>query len=97
MASPFTMKWILEDLHRIRASLRYGDSNQRRNFDGRRVKFQMDLTCQWCGEHGPAEEFDLDEQNHEGLWCPSCDGFTYYDDSKNHLRRILLILEQYNR
>lgn len=56
----------------------------------------MDLTCQWCGEHGPAEEFDLDEQNHEGFWCPSCDGFTYYDDSKNHLRRILLILEQSN-
>ena len=56
----------------------------------------MNLTCQWCGEHGPAENFDLDEQNNEGFWCPNCDGFTYYDDSKNCLRRILLILEQSN-
>lgn len=52
------------------------------------------LTCQWCGITGSPEEFELDEQNGEGFWCPDCDGFNYYDDARNHLRRILLILEQ---
>lgn len=52
------------------------------------------LTCQWCGESGSLEDFELDEQNHEGFWCPNCDGFSYFDETRNHLRRILLILEQ---
>lgn len=52
------------------------------------------LTCQWCGETGGPDDFELDEQNGEGFWCPDCDGFTYYDEARNRLRRILLILEQ---
>lgn len=52
------------------------------------------LTCQWCGATGSLDDFELDEHNGEGFWCPDCDGFTYYDKTRNHLRRILLILEQ---
>lgn len=52
------------------------------------------LICQWCGVSGSPDDFELDEQNGEGFWCPDCDGFTYHDETKNHLRRILLILEQ---
>ena len=52
------------------------------------------LTCQWCGAYGSPEDFELDERSGEGFWCPDCDGFNYYDKARNHLRRILLILEQ---
>ena len=52
------------------------------------------LTCQWCGASGGPDDFELDEHNGEGFWCPDCDGFTYYDEARNRLRRILLILEQ---
>lgn len=52
------------------------------------------LTCQWCGASGPPEEFELDERNGDGFWCPDCDGHTYYDQAKNQNRRMLLLLEQ---
>lgn len=51
------------------------------------------LTCQWCGCSGSPEEFDLDTVTGEGFWCPDCDGYSYFDKERNHLRRILLILE----
>lgn len=51
------------------------------------------LRCQWCGLEGPPDDFELDEANGDGFWCPDCDGHSYYDDARNHLRRILLILE----
>lgn len=52
-----------------------------------------ELTCQWCGASGPAEEFELDEQHGDGFWCPDCDGHTFYDPEKNKKRRMLLLLE----
>lgn len=52
------------------------------------------LKCQWCGFVEPPDNFELDETTGEGFWCPDCDGYTYYDDNRNHLRRVLLILEQ---
>ena len=51
------------------------------------------LRCQWCGAEGLPECFELDEANGDGFWCPDCDGHTYYDEERNKLRRILLILE----
>lgn len=51
------------------------------------------LRCQWCGAEGLPECLELDEANGDGFWCPDCDGHTYYDEERNKLRRILLILE----
>lgn len=54
------------------------------------------LRCQWCGMEGPPDDFELDTANGDGFWCPNCDGHTYYDEERNNLRRILLILEKKN-
>lgn len=51
------------------------------------------LTCQWCNITAPADEFELDEKNMDGFWCPDCDGHTYFSPEKNKQRRMLLLLE----
>ena len=47
--------------------------------------------CRFCGfESGSIDDFEPDEQNHAGFWCPYCDGFTYYEKEN---RSFLLYLE----
>ncbi|MFR5030478.1 MAG: DNA adenine methylase [Blautia hansenii] len=38
------------------------------------------------------EDFEEDFQNHQGFWCPDCDGFTYFD-GKADKRSYMVLLE----
>ena len=51
------------------------------------------LTCQFCGLTDTYDDgyFQLDKHN-RGFWCEECDGFTYFDETDNK-HRFLLILE----
>ena len=50
--------------------------------------------CQWCGSSSDdLDDFEYDEVNKNGFWCPDCDGHTYLDEEKNDRRRMLLLLE----
>lgn len=48
-------------------------------------------TCRWCGLS--EEKAVLQEDaNESGFWCPDCDGYTYFDETQDN-RRMLLLLE----
>lgn len=54
----------------------------------------MKYTCQFCGfESQDIEDFEEDFINHDGFWCPYCDGHTFLDKEKNESRKFTLILE----
>ena len=53
----------------------------------------MEYTCSYCGlSSDNLEYFEEDFQNHQGFWCPDCDGFTYFD-GKADKRSYMVLLE----
>lgn len=53
----------------------------------------MEYTCSYCGlSSDNLEDFEEDFQNHQGFWCPDCDGFTYFD-GKADKRSYMVLLE----
>lgn len=54
---------------------------------------KMEYTCSYCGlSSDNLEDFEEDFQNHQGFWCPDCDGFTYFD-GKADKRSYMVLLE----
>ena len=53
----------------------------------------MEYICSYCGlSSDNLEDFEEDFQNHQGFWCPDCDGFTYFD-GKADKRSYMVLLE----
>lgn len=53
----------------------------------------MEYICSYCGLSSyNLEDFEEDFQNHQGFWCPDCDGFTYFD-GKADKRSYMVLLE----
>ena len=53
----------------------------------------MEYTCSYCGfSSNSLEDFEEDFQQHQGFWCPDCDGFTYFD-GKADKRSYMVLLE----
>lgn len=53
----------------------------------------MVVTCYFCRETGPLEDFQMDTVNKLGFWCEWCDGFTYFEEKMKERHRFTLILE----
>lgn len=51
------------------------------------------VKCQFCGFESDIDDFEEDFINHDGFWCPDCDGHTFFDNEKNEARKFTLILE----
>lgn len=53
----------------------------------------MEYTCSYCGfSSNSLEDFEEGFQQHQGFWCPDCDGFTYFD-GKADKRSYMVLLE----
>lgn len=50
------------------------------------------LTCQFCGETGTMDEFEIDILR-KGFWCECCDGYTYLNPEDKEKHKFMLILE----
>lgn len=41
------------------------------------------MKCIWCNyDSDSLEAFELDYINNKGVWCPECDGFTYFNENE---------------
>ncbi len=52
------------------------------------------MKCRWCGfKSEDIEEFEEDYKYHKGVWCPECEGFTYFNENET-LSSYDLMLEK---
>ena len=52
------------------------------------------MQCKWCGfQSDDATDFEEDYKSHKGVWCPNCDGFTYYNGEENYTLNNLYLEE----
>lgn len=49
------------------------------------------MKCNFCGFEAPTENFEEDFKNHLGVWCPVCDGFSYFEgnQARNNFKLLL--------
>ena len=49
------------------------------------------MKCNFCGYEAPTEDFEEDFKNHYGVWCPMCDGFSYFEgnQARNNFKLLL--------
>lgn len=58
----------------------------------------MRYVCNYCGlSSDNLEDFEEDFQNHQGFWCPDCDGFTYFDDKADKRSYVVLLEDKENQ
>lgn len=58
----------------------------------------MEYTCSYCGlSSDNLEDFEEDFQNHQGFWCPDCDGFTYFDGKADKRSYVVLLEDKENK